>query len=302
MKEKQHASLLPVILQSIGIGFIGLLFPIAYLFLPMLFLTEAVDKGLTKTIGIFALLCGLMGFLSPKLGLSIFSLFLPLILIMHYCLVSKKDLLKTLLLSTVVFMLSILVVAYTSGSLELVNDPNLVDKIIKNQEDLGLWQENMNTFRPQIREAIGRFLLVLPAVCLIISLATSYVTLTLTGRRLLARGKLVVQPPAFYYFRLPKGLFYALAGIMLAFLLFSGEIQDFAPGIVENLTLLAGFLFFVQGLSVLDFFSLRLGLPNFFKLFLTVVFILSPVFQVPLAFLGLVDAGVDLRRIQRNER
>ena len=267
-----------MILQSIGIGIIGILFPIAYVFLPMLFLTEAIDKGLVKIMGTFVGLCLLLDALVPRMGMVLFTLFGPLILILHYCLVTKKDL-------------------ETTGVLAFIQKDDFPQKFIEMQKKAGIWQDYMTQYIPTFESMMRQMVQYLPAILIILSLIVTYVTLTFTGRKLLLRGKLVVQPPSFFYFRLPQGVIAVLGTVILVGLVFQTQMDEFAPLLANNGLVLAAFLFFIQGLAVVDFFFLKLRMFRLLKAILLTMIIFTPLMQVPVACLGLLDSLLNLRRI-----
>ncbi|EGS30542.1 putative membrane protein [Peptoniphilus sp. oral taxon 375 str. F0436] len=297
MKPIKSKSLLPMILQSIGIGIIGILFPIAYVFLPMLFLTEAIDKGLVKIMGTFVGLCLLLEALVPRMGMVLFTLFGPLILILHYCLVTKKDLVTSLTLSSGLFVVSILVVLETTGVLAFIQKDDFPQKFIEMQKKAGIWQDSMTQYIPTFESMMRQMVQYLPAILIILSLIVTYVTLTFTGRKLLLRGKLVVQPPSFFYFRLPQGVFAVLGTVILVGLVFQTQMDEFAPLLANNGLVLTAFLFFIQGLAVVDFFFLKLRMFRLLKAILLTMIIFTPLMQVPVACLGLLDSLLNLRRI-----
>ncbi|KGF09888.1 hypothetical protein HMPREF1633_11545 [Tissierellia bacterium S5-A11] len=297
MKPIKSKSLLPMILLSIGIGIIGILIPIAYVFLPMLFLTEAMDRGLVKIMGTFLGLCLVLEALVPRMGMVLFTLFGPLILILHYCLVTKKDLLTSLALSSGLFLLSILVVLQSTGVLGFIQKDNFPQEIIQMQREAGIWQDSMTSYIPAFESMVRGMVQYLPAILVVLSLIVTYVTLTFTGRKLLLRGKLVVQPPSFFYFRLPQGIFAILGTFLVLGLVFQADLDKFAPLLLNNGLVLVGFLFFIQGLALVDFSLVKLRMVRFFKAILLTMIVLTPLLQIPLAFLGLLDSLLNLRRI-----
>lgn len=297
MKPIKSTSLLPMILQSIGIGIIGILFPVAYIFLPMIFLTEAIDKGLVKIMGTFLGLCLFLELLIPKLGMTIFTLFGPLILILHYCLVTKKDFERTFSLASGIFVISIMLTLQSTGVLDFIRQEDFPQKLIAMQKEAGIWQEGMEAYLPTFENVMRKGVQYLPGLVVIISLLVTYLTMTFTGRKLLLRGKLVVQPSSFFYFRLPKGLLFVMALFSLGAAAFSKELSQSAPLLVNNGILVAGFLFFVQGLAVMDFLFIKLKILRIFKTILLVMIVFTPIVQIPIAFLGLCDSIFNLRRI-----
>lgn len=303
MNTQDSKSVLMLILKSMAIAMLGIFFPILYIFFPMLFLTEALEQGILKILLAFVGVCLLVGVLSPMIGFIIFTLFGPLILILHYCITTKKSILSTLAASTAVLFSAFMILTVTTGFADAVKDPALPGKIIESQrevlENMGNATGMADSLEASFPSVFRKTLQILPAITVLLSLTISYVTFSYTGRNMLKKGKLIGQPPSFVFFSLPSGLFPVFLGLFL-FSLLGGELwASIREVLMTNLTVLFGFLFFIQGLAVISFYASKFRIVGIIKWIGLLFIIMTPGIQLPVAFFGLLDYGFNFRRIQR---
>lgn len=286
-----------------ALGTLGIFFPVLYIFFPMLFLTEALEQGMFKILLAFIGVCLLIGVISPVLGFGIFTLFGPLILMLHYCITTKRGVLETLSASTAVLFTAFLVLMHTTGILELMKDPNLPAQILETQKEvlknLGVAKETLSTFDRGFPLMFQRMLEILPSILVILSLVISYVTFSFTGRNLLRKGKLIGQPPSFIFFSLPSGLLPISVGLIVMGFIGGEALEGTWEIMMTNVTVLFGFLFFIQGLSVLSFFASKFKVLSILKWIALFFIILTPGIQVPIVMMGLMEYVFNFRRIQR---
>ena len=286
-----------------AIGTLGIFFPILYIFFPMLFLTEALEQGMFKILLAYVGVCLVIGAISPILGFGIFTLFGPLILILHYCITSKQGILETVAASTGVLFAGVLVLLHTTGLVNLLRNPGFPAQFVEMQKvvfkDLGASQEVLTNFETNFSVIFQRMIELLPSLLVVVSLLISYVTFRFTGKNLLKKGKLIGQPPSFLFFSLPSGLLPISFGLLLLNMIPAPGYEGVRELMLNNATILFGFLFFIQGLSLFSFFGTKYKMHPMMKWVGLVLIMMTPGIQAPVAIMGMVDYVFNFRKIQR---
>lgn len=303
LNTNNNKSVLVLLAKSMVLGTLGMFFPLLYVFFPMLFLTEALEQGLLKILMAFVGVCLLLGAFSPAMGFGLFTLFGPLILILHYAITSKKSILSTLAVSTTVMVIGFGVVLQSSGLLELFQSPEKLQSFLTLQKEvlteMGTSQEMIGALQSNLNAALTQVLRIMPAMLVLAALIISYVTYSFTGRNLLKKGKLIAQPPSFIYFSLPSGLVAVFVGLFFTSVLGGEAFADVIDVAALNLTVFFQFLFLVQGLALLNFVLTKYRIPGFAKWMGVFILLFTPGLQGPVAVLGLLDYGFNFRKIQR---
>ena len=290
-----NLNILKLLLSSITITMLGLFFPPVYLFFPSLFLYYGIKDSIIKAILALLVPSFIMGYINPTLGLAIFVVFAPMILSLHYLITNKYGVDVSLGLASLVTFISILSIMYTYGiNGSTLSSEESVRAYIEGAKLVLSKSGSLNTsnLEGNLRTMYLQTIALLPSIIVIISIAISYMTYLLTGRRLLKDGIIVMQPPSFEFLRLPK-IFVAISILVLLILKLLGFQEIFM-----NLALIFTFMTFVNGLATLKFLLFKMGASQFIQVLALVFFIFLPGMQIASAVLGLVDSLFNLRRLQ----
>ena len=127
----------------------------------------------------------------------------------------------------------------------------------------------------------------------------TFLTFIVSGWVLRKSGENFPSLPPFSEWRFPRSVFWGLvAGI--GFSLVGGYLSNpYLAHAGANLQLVFGFLFIIQGLSVIDFLMKRFNFPRAIRALLIVIFFIQPILSRIAMFIGMFDILVDLRRRRR---
>lgn len=298
--NKDYGRIFNLLVKSILISLAGIVFPISYLFLPAIFITESLIDGIIKIMFIFIVSCGIVAMASDLLiGMFIFGIFAPMILVFHYMILKKKDVISVLLFSTGVLFISILFNGYSYGiNAEYLNSQATLNNFINIQKSI-IDSGNYSTLLDEATLTVlyNKFLQILPGLLVVGSLMTSYITYLIVGRSLLKKGRFIPQPSSFRFLRLPNGLTYMISLLFILSIIIKDFVGDFSSIIVDNLFILFGSILFVLGLSVITFFLSRIKLGSVFKGIFIFILLSIPGSWILLIVVALLDIIFNLRRL-----
>lgn len=302
--ETLGVALFMVSFSIIGFGTL----PIILILFPILFIAYGVKNGLIPSILIMVIVSTIVGFATDTIsGLLLFLTFAPITIVLIYGIKSRRKSMEILAASSLIFFLTVLlIIGYMSGVLGIniaTQLENSFKSILTIQVDLfqemGLTNFELLKVKDLLERAYKSMLLTVPSIVIITSLIISYVNYYVSVVVLRKFGIGVVNIPRFSKFRLPNNI---IPGTLVMFLgaYLTKNIKGFSyETILANLILLIGFMFYIQGLSVIDALMIkrRIVFP------LRIVFLLIIVFFTPLvsiiSILGLLDVLIDFRKIRK---
>lgn len=285
-------------IKSALLAIAGLAFPLLYLFLPAMFVTESIKSGIVKIIAIFSGICLILALVTnPLLASFIFAVFGPMILIFNYMISNRYKVDTTLFVCAGVFFISVLLGSIAIGidssdfkSAEYINTFLSTQKEM--MESLGL---DFN--KADILILYKRILQIMPAMLVITSIIVAYITFVITGRSLIKRGEYILQPPSFIFLRLPKGLVRALVISGLGFYLISYfDIYDFNI-VFDNVFLIFYCLFIFAGISVFSFFTGKYVRNRVIATMFMFMIFLIPGSSNIFALAGIIDYALNVRNL-----
>ncbi|MCQ4922655.1 YybS family protein [Tissierella carlieri] len=287
-----------------GIHFV----PLLMLFIPLPFVVLGVRNGIyTNIISIIAssLIVGaLLGFSSAA---SLILIFAPLSIAINYCINNRKSGFDTILISTVAFFLSFLILISFEGTILNLNFVKQLEEnfrqILAMQIDMlnemGMTKYEILQTADLLESTYKTIIVLIPSLMAIFSLSVTYANLFFSSIILRKMGYGTVNLQRFSRFKLPNNIIPGI-GVMLltAFIIKKLEIQ-YHEALLFNLTFLVGFIFFIQGLAVLDFLLIKAKMRLIFRILilsLNIVFI--PISSI-IFFIGILDTIFDIRKIRR---
>lgn len=302
MKSDSVSNLIKLTVKAMFIAVGGVVFPFLYILFPYQFVSESIKEGIIKTMASFLAVCLLLALLiGPGVGIGILTLFGPMILIFNYMIVNKKDVDLTIIVTAVIFFVSMILNAYTLGiTPEMLKSQETINKFIEFQGSLmqsGNVAVDIADQTAALTVLYNKSLQIMPAILLLVSLFLSYITYSLTGRSLIKANKLIIQPNSFIFFRLPVGMIVSgIIGVLGVYIF-----QDIIGGnykiIIDNIMIVYSALLFFQGLSIAKFFMVRARVNNFLQLLIVLGALLIPGAQIIFIILAVVDIVMNFRGI-----
>ncbi|WP_127725303.1 DUF2232 domain-containing protein [Anaerosphaera multitolerans] len=287
-------------IKSILLSILGIIFPVFYIFIPVIFIVESVFSGIVKIFSAFLGICLILGLiLSPQIGIMFLILFGPFILIFHYMISNKYSVESTIMVTAVVFFLSLLVSFYWVGfTPESINSPESIENFIEFQKAaLNSAGDSMGISEVELTQIYNMTVQMIPSAVIIMSLVLAYLTYTMASRSIAKRGGSIVQPFKFSFFKIPKGLPLALLLSMVLIYFFKGTLGDYSSVLIRNLVVVFGFILFVLGFSVVVFWVNKMKLGSILKFLIYVSVFLVPGFQLVLIVLGVLDYIFNFRKL-----
>lgn len=284
-----------------------LFFPILLLVFPVAYIILGIRNGwLEATISLMTTCTIVAYIIDPMIALYLFILFAPIIISMIYTIKTRKSTMEVLTFGTIALFDSVILLLALI-SLKEINILAAIEETFKESLNLRLealkdmgWSsyeilENKNI----LENAFKEMLLIAPATGLLFALIASYINYSISIMGLKKIGIDIVNIPKFSRFRLPNNI---AIGIIVMFI--TGYIAklfdfDYFDTIIRNLVVLIGFMFLIQGLSIIDFFLIKIKVRKIFRiLFLSLTILIVPLVTI-VSTLGLIDVIFDLRKLRR---
>ena len=282
-------------------------FPLLLLVFPVMFIIVGVKNGIIEGIISLMTTCTILAYIiDPMIALYLFLGFAPITIAIIYTIKKRKSVMEVLLYSTVVLFASILLfftlVNLREGNLlmqiEVVFKESLTLRI-KNLSEMGLASIEVLEDKNFLTNAFNEMLLISPSTILFLSLIVGYINYSLSIMGLNKSGINIVNTPKFSKFRLPNNIAIGTLVMFLTALIVKQLNFIYYDAIVKNIVVLLGFMLLIQGLSIIDFFLIKIKVRTVFRfIFISLTVIIAPLITIVSA-LGLMDVLVDFRKLRR---
>mgnify|MGYP001268904148 CR=1 FL=1 len=299
MDKNTTNNLLKLMTKSSLIALLGSFFPVLYILFPAMFVAESLKEGIVKVMGCFIGVCLILAILiSPVVGISVLTMFGPMILIFNYMIINKYDVNTTIVVNAIIFFVSMIFISYTFGiTPETLKSQDTISKFIEMQKELLDASVNVDFSTSNITMIYNRTLQIMPAILLLMSLFISYTTYTITGRTLLKENRIIMQPSSFIFFRLPNGIVISsIIGVAGVFL-FQELIGENYFVIIENIVIVMGTLLLFEGLSVAKFLMMKARMASILQILIIVCALIIPGVQIIFIVLGFFDVLLNFRNV-----
>lgn len=308
-KENKRSleSVILTAIMSVFMMFAIYFFEVLLFLFPIPFIIYGVKNDLVSSLLSLVttlLIVGLL--LDPSIGLLYFLLFAPFIITSIILIRKRTKPNKVVLFAGAIFFISSLIIY---GILNL----NGVDLIAQLEEgfslilsgqmeylkDMGFTSYELLERRDYLKSEYETILLLIPSVMLVSSLTVSYINYLLTTMGLRKFGLSIINMPRFSKFRMPDNFSIgALIMIASAFLITRMNIS-YADALYVNIMVLLGITLFIQGLSVVSFFLIKIKTKKFIRVISYLIILFTPQLFSAISILGGVDVIFDLRKIRR---
>lgn len=281
--------------------------PTLMIFIPLPFIILGVRNHIYNNI--FSLIIAsiiIQLLLGSSYGASMVLLFAPLSIAINYCIKYKKKNMETILISTAVFVLSFLLIISLGERITDINFTEQIENVLSQSlnsqieifKELGVSNEELARLSESLEDQNKTIMVRIPSLLIIISFLISYINIFLVSFALRKMGYGYVAEQRFSRFRLPNNIIPGI-GIMFlaAYIMQKLEVQ-YHGALLLNITFLAGFVFIVQGLAVLDFLMIKARIKSIFRLFILAINIFVLPTTTILFFIGVIDSIFDLRKLR----
>lgn len=167
-------------------------------------------------------------------------------------------------------------------------------------KDTGLSNYEVLKIKDFLENAFDYILLIMPSIIMIFSLITAYLNYLLSSLSLRKLEYGIVSIPKFSRFKLPNNILLG-TGIMFlgAFILKKLELLYYKT-VFLNITSIIAFIFFVQGLSVIDYKLIKRNIKIIPRILIVIVFTIIIPLGWLIPFIGVLDTIFDFRKIRRS--
>lgn len=298
-----------VILSSVVLVLIGMYYAkIVFFLYPIFFIILGIKYGINYAILNLAISSILIGLITDTAsGAFVFVAFAPLIISIIYTLKGRKNSFIILVVSTIVFLVSVLLII---GIMKKVAGINIIKEIeglftqILDYQTEMLRSTELSNYevlriKDFLENAYDYIILIMPSIIIIFSLIIAHINYLLSIIFLRKLGYGVINVPRFSRFRLPNNILLG-TGIMFlgAFVLMQLRLKYY-QAVFINISVIVSFFFFIQGLSVVDFVLVRKGANVILRLFLVILFTIVIPLGWIVPFIGVFDAILDFRKLKK---
>lgn len=276
---------------------------------PALFIVLGIRQGLiygATTLAISTLAIGFMVDISS--GLFMLVAFGPLTISIIYTIKNRKKPIEVLSISTLIFLISLMAIILITGDIEGVSIIaqlkdvfyQVMDMQLEMLDEYQLTNFELFKLRSNLESNFINFLYTVPSIIMITSLIISYLNYLISSLILRRLGYGVVFIPRFSRFKLPRNVIPGI-GIMFLATIFLGSLEIFNfEAVVINLYTLGYMVFFLQGLSVIDYKLIQKKIGIIFRLFIVgTIIILSSFIGGIIAITGILDVLLDFRKFRK---
>lgn len=307
IQVKALETVLLIIIMSV-VAVLGLYHaPYLLLLFPAPFIVFSIKNGITSNIINMIITCVVVGIIdSPGYGLFFLVIFVPVTFVLSYFIKNRKSNVEILGISSAVLFISILIILnFTDvAGINFVNKLEVgFNQVLKNQleivQDMDLTSYQFLKVKDLLEETYKLALLTIPAGLLVMSLGVSYLNYLFTAIGLSKVGISIVNIPKFSKFRLPNNIIPGIIIMFVASLIMERIKIPYSRAILINLITLVGFMFFLQGISVIDFFFKRFIKYPIVRFIIILMLLFNRSTILILTILGFIDGVFDLRKIKR---
>ncbi len=310
-KGRKISEIILTIVISTILMLLGMYYmPLIIFLYPTLFIILGVKYGLKYNIISIIVSTFLVGLMTDTIsGLIILLAFSPLSIALSYLIINRKKTLETMIISTLVTLVSFLIILGLTKNITGVSIVHQLDEFftqvintqIETLKDMQLSQYEILKAENILESAFDYVLLVIPVLMMIFSLVTAYINCFISSIVLRKQGYGVVSIPRFSRFKLPSNILLGMGIMFIGVLLMKWLKVSYYETVLLNIVGLASFMFFTQGLAVIDYKLKRRNVRIIFRIIILLFFVLVlPIGSMILTFIGVLDAILDFRKIKNN--
>lgn len=310
-KGRKISEIILIIVISTILMLLGMYYmPLIIFLYPTLFIILGVKYGLKYNIISIIVSTFLVGLMTDTIsGLIILLAFSPLSIALSYLIINRKKTLETMIISTLVTLVSFLIILGLTKNITGVSIVHQLDEFftqvintqIETLKDMQLSQYEILKAENILESAFDYVLLVIPVLMMIFSLVTAYINCFISSIVLRKQGYGVVSIPRFSRFKLPSNILLGMGIMFIGVLLMKWLKVSYYETVLLNIVGLASFMFFTQGLAVIDYKLKRRNVRIIFRIIILLFFVLVlPIGSMILTFIGVLDAILDFRKLKNN--
>lgn len=305
---ESYESIILAIIMAVFILFSIYFFLVLLFIVPVPFIIYGIKSDLKSSLlSLVACVLTVGIVLEPISSIMLFLMYGPFIALNIYLVKKRYKAMKVVTYSTTALLISILILygILSIRGFDLVNqlEDNFSQSLILQMDILegaGLTTYELLEQRDSLRSTFETVLMILPSISIMSMFVWSYINYKLTTLGLDKIGINILSIPKFARFRLPDN--FSLGAFIMIFAAFFIRWMNisYADSIYLNIMLLIGFILFIQGLSVVNYFLvIKLKAKKFLRVLAYLIILLTPQIFSGISLLGGIDIIFDLRKIKK---
>ncbi|AKL97349.1 hypothetical protein CACET_c39230 [Clostridium aceticum] len=269
--------------------------------LPVPFMILSCKYSTSYTVISLVVASLLIGLLTGMLyTVFIFVIIAPIALVMGHYMKYEKNPFQVIGVGTAASVFSIFliiqIISMISGIHIIEEMGRMIGEVLDHQVEM---LRAVNVSSVDIHEAINYFMMILPGLIIIQSIIGAFINYYLA---VAIMNRLKFSPyklDGFEGFKLPGNI---VLGSFIIFLL--SLMTRYIEGIdhnslIANATLIFVVVFFLQGISFMNYVLKKRNFPKFLRIFILILLIFVSPLMTLVAMIGLLDAMIDMRRIRK---
>lgn len=299
-----ESALMATIVSFFVVG--TLYMPILTIFLtvlPVPFIILSIRHGTKYTLLSLIIVSLLIGFLTGAFyTIFVFIVFVPIAVVMGDAVRRRKEPYQVIGLGTAASVLSIFMVLQILGMISGISVIDEIARIVSGVLDHQMEMlTSMNLSVADADEILNYFLMILPGLVVIQSMAAAFVNYYLTAAIINRFHFMDYQLGEFSDFKLPENI---ILGSFIIFVL--SMITRYIEGIqhislIANVTIIFVVIFFLQGITFTSYLLKKAKVPKAIRIFLIVLLVLISPLMTLVALIGLMEALLNLRRLRSKQ-
>lgn len=304
------------IILAIAMSIIFMLIGMYYIswfmfFYPVFFVVIGVRHGLNYNILSLLVSTLILGIMVGSVSvICILLAFGPLSIVLADGIKKRKKSFEIISISTFTLFISLLSIIIIMKGIADVNVITQLEEVFaqtinaqtKVLQDMDLSSYEISKAVDLLEDSIKYTILILPSIIMISSLVIAYLNYLISALVLRRLGYGIISIPKFSRFQLPNNILLGIGTMLLGVFILKSLKLFYYETILMNIVVLATFMFFAQGLAVIDYKLAERNMPIFLRVLLLIILIvLLPIGWVITLF-GLMDIIIDFRKIRKPKK
>lgn len=301
-------SIILAVVMTIFILFSIYFFGILLFIVPAAFIIYGIRSDLKSALlSLLACVLTVGIILDPTVSIILFLIYGPFTAINIYLIQKRYEAIKVVAYSAAILLISILILygVLNLRGLDMISqlEDNFSQSLILQMElleEAGLTTYELLEERDSLRTTFETVLMILPSTSIMMIFILSCINYKLTTLGLNKVGISILNMPKFSRFRLPDNFAIGTLIMILTAFLIRWLSVSYADSIYTNIMLLIGFVLFIQGLAVVNYFLvIKLKAKRYIRVLTYIIIFLTPQVFSGISLLGGIDVIFDLRKIKR---
>lgn len=311
IKSNILESIVVICIMSIYIAYGASYLPLLIFFIPVPFVVLGIRNGIkTNVVSLLITLLIVQVLLSSTSGATLLLAFGPLSFVLNYCVKSRKTKGETIALSTISFLIPLIVLILLGGQIanvDIIKEAELVfnqylELQVEALNSMGLTKFEIFETTNLLENLYSQLLVLIPSLIGLFSLLIAFINYNISAYVVDKMGYGVVAKGSFSRFRLPNNILPGIAFMMLTGFIFRILNINYHEAFLLNITFLVSTIFSIQGFAVIDYFLKKKGFKFLLRLLIMIfIFIFIPIGSIILFLIGVIDSIFDMRRIRRKK-